>query len=219
MPNILYLHGFASGPLSNKARFFANRFAQIGADVHCPDLAEGDFTRLTLTKQLKLIDRLAQELNPAMIIGSSLGGYLAAIYGSLHPERAPRLLLLAPAFGFPHGWEQRLGKERMAEWEQKGSIEVYHYAAGETRPIGYEFYEDAAWYDRFPDVRQPTLIYHGKRDDDVSPDLSVKFAWGKPNVQLDLVDSDHSLGDVLERIWRGAADFYQQAETVSAGGA
>jgi hypothetical protein len=219
MPNILYLHGFASGPLSNKARFFSNRFAQIGAAVHCPDLAEGDFTRLTLTKQVKLIDRLAQELEPAMIIGSSLGGYLAAIYGSIHPERAPRLLLLAPAFGFPRGWEERLGEEQIAEWEQQGSIPVYHYGAGEARPIGYEFYEDAAWFDQFPDLRQPTLIYHGKRDDEVSPDLSIGFAWGKPNVQLDLVDSDHSLSDVLEYMWQGAADFYRQAETVSAGGA
>ena len=219
MPNILYLHGFASGPLSNKARFFSNRFAQIGATVHCPDLAEGDFTRLTLTRQLKLIDRLARELDPVMIIGSSLGGYLAAIYGSIHPELAPRLLLLAPAFGFPRGWEDRLGKEQMEEWRQKGSMQVYHYGAGESRSIGYEFYENALWFDRYPDLSQPTLIYHGKRDDVVSPDLSVKFAWGKPNVQLDLVDSDHSLGDALEYIWRGAADFYQRAETVSAGGA
>ena len=106
-----------------------------------------------------------------------------------------------------------------SEWQKNGSIPVYHYAAGETRPIGYEFYEDAVWYDQFPPLTQPTLIYHGKRDDDVPADLSVKFAWGKPNVQLELVDSDHSLGDVLEEIWRGAADFYQQAETVSAGGA
>jgi pimeloyl-ACP methyl ester carboxylesterase len=68
-------------------------------------------------------------------------------------------------------------------------------------------------------LRQPTLIYHGKRDDEVSPDLSIGFAWGKPNVQLDLVDSDHSLSDVLEYMWQGAADFYRQAETVSAGGA
>jgi pimeloyl-ACP methyl ester carboxylesterase len=219
MPNILYLHGFASGPLSNKARFFSNRFAQIGAALHCPDLAEGDFARLTLTKQLKLIHRLAQELHPAMIVGSSLGGYLAAIYGSLHPELAPRLLLLAPAFGFPRGWEDRLEKEQMAEWEKSGSMQVYHFAAGEMRPLGYEFYEDAAWFDQYPDVRQPTLIYHGKRDEDVSPNLSVEFAWGKPNVQLDLVDSDHSLSDVLEYIWLGAADFYRQAETVSAGGA
>lgn len=219
MPNILYLHGFASGPLSVKARFFSSRFAQIGATVHCPDLAEGDFTRLTLTKQLKLIDRLARELDPVMIVGSSLGGYLAAIYASLHPERALRLVLLAPAFGFPRGWEDRLGKELLAEWERTGSIQVYHHGAGGLQPIGYEFYEDALWFDQFPDVRQPTLIYHGKRDQDVSPDLSVRFAWGKPNVQLDLVDSDHSLGDVLEYLWQGAADFYQQAETVSARGA
>lgn len=211
MANILYLHGFASGPQSNKARFMATRFSQIGATVHCPDLAEGDFRNLTLTGQLKLIDRLAQELEPAMIIGSSLGGYLASIYATLHPERAPRLVLMAPAFGFPRGWEDRLGKAKMADWQKSGSVDVYNYAEGGERALGYQFYEDALWFDEFPAVTQPTLIYHGTRDLDVRAELSVQFATGKPNVQLELVDSDHALGDVLEEMWRGAASFYQSS--------
>ncbi len=211
MANILYLHGFASGPQSNKARFFATRFSRIGATLHCPDLSEGDFAGLTLTKQLKFIDRLAQELEPAMIVGSSLGGYLAAIYASLHPERARKLVLMAPAFGFPRGWEDQLGKDKMAAWRENGSVEIYHYAEGGQRSLGYQFYEDALWFDQFPDVSQPTLIFHGKLDQDVSPDLSVRFAVGKPNVQLELMDSGHALGDVLDEMWQGAADFYQTA--------
>jgi pimeloyl-ACP methyl ester carboxylesterase len=209
MANILYLHGFASGPQSNKARFFSTRFSQIGATVHCPNLSEGDFAGLTLTRQLKLIDRLAHELQPRMIVGSSLGGYLAAIYATLHPELAPRLVLMAPAFGFPQGWEDRLGKDKMAEWRETGSVEVYHHGDGVQRALGYQFYEDALWFDKFPAVAQPTLVYHGTRDLEVRAELSVQFATGKPNVQLQLVDSDHGLGDVLEEMWQGAARFYQ----------
>ena len=214
MRNVLYLHGFASGPLSTKGRFFATRFAQVGAQVHQPDLAEGDFPSLTLTKQLKLIDRLARELRPELLVGSSLGGYLAALYGALYPEVAPALVLLAPAFGFPRRWAERLGEEKMAEWREKGTIEIYHYGEGRVRPIGYQLYQDAMWFDEFPAVTQPTLIYHGRRDDQVDPALSVEFAVGKPNVELELVDSDHSLTDRLDEMWSGTSKFYQRLETV-----
>lgn len=214
MPNILYLHGFASGPQSTKGRFFATRFAQIGGQVHQPDLAEGDFRGLTLTKQLKLIDRLARELKPALVMGSSLGGYLAALYGALYPEAAPALVLMAPSFGFPRSWTERLGEEKVAEWREKGEMDVYHYGEGRTRPIGYQLYQDAMWFDQFPEVAQPTLIFHGKRDDQVDPKLSVEFAVGKSNVRLELFDSDHGLTDRLDEMWAGTAKFYQGLETV-----
>ncbi len=214
MPNILYLHGFASGPQSTKGRFFATRFSQIGAHVHQPDLAEGDFKGLTLTKQLKLIDRLARELEPVLVMGSSLGGYLAALYGALYPAAAPALVLMAPAFGFPRPWAERLGEQKLAEWREQGSMEVYHYGEGAMRPIGYQLYQDAMWFDEFPDVRQPTLIYHGRRDEQVDPASSIQFAVGRPNVQVELLDSDHGLTDRLDEMWSGAAKFYQRLETV-----
>ena len=47
MSRIVYLHGFASGPSSRKARFFAERFAELGIGLEIPDLAQGDFARLT----------------------------------------------------------------------------------------------------------------------------------------------------------------------------
>jgi pimeloyl-ACP methyl ester carboxylesterase len=209
MSNILYLHGFASGPQSTKGTFFARQFSQIGATVHQPDLSEGDFRGLTLTKQLKLIDRLARELRPTLLMGSSLGGYLAALYGANYPELAPKLVLLAPAFGFPRRWSERLGEERMAEWRQTGEMEVYHYGASAMQPIGYPFYEDSLWFDPYPPVEQPTLLFHGKYDEDVPLKSSLEFSLGKPNVRLEMLESDHRLTDVLDPIWNGASKFYQ----------
>ena len=76
MNRILYLHGFASGPSSGKARFFRHYLEARGAQIEIPDLAAGDFEHLTLTGQLAVIERAANR-EPVALIGSSMGGYLA----------------------------------------------------------------------------------------------------------------------------------------------
>ncbi len=210
MAQILYLHGFASGPQSTKGRYFANQFAQIGAETAMPDLNEGDFSGLTITRQLKFIDRLVQQLRPRLLIGSSMGGYLTALYAAARPELAPALMLMAPAFGFPQRWAERLGEAKLREWEKTGAMEVENYATGRLEPIGYQLYEDAQWHDDVPDVPQPTLLFHGLRDETVDPQLSVDFARSRPNVRLELLDSDHSLTDQLERMWTDTARFYRE---------
>ena len=216
MPNILYLHGFASGPLSTKGRFFHNRFEVMGGEVHQPNLEDGDFQGLTISGQLAVIDRAVRDLNPALVMGSSLGGYVASLYAARHPDRMPALVLLAPAFGFPRRWATQLGDEAMAAWKRTGSREVYHYGERRMLPIGYSLYEDGLQYEEFPEVTSRTLVFHGRYDDVVDPELSVQFAWGKPNVELELVDSDHQLLDVLDAIWERVVPFYQNLEPARA---
>ena len=53
-----------------------------------------------------VIERAVGE-QPAILIGSSLGGYLAALYAARHPAQIERLVLLAPAFQFPRRWRER----------------------------------------------------------------------------------------------------------------
>ena len=52
MTEFIYLHGFASGPGSNKAKAFKKRFDELGISIHVPDLQQGDFENLTLTGQI-----------------------------------------------------------------------------------------------------------------------------------------------------------------------
>src|SRR5579864_423003 len=98
MNRIVYLHGFASGPSSSKAGYFRQRLEGEGFSVAVPDLSEGNFEGLTLSGQLRVIDAAAGGENVALI-GSSMGGYLAALYAARHAD-VERLVLLAPAFGF-----------------------------------------------------------------------------------------------------------------------
>ena len=77
--HLLYLHGFASSPLSTKRSFLAARFAEYGIDLQAPDFNEPDFSTLTITRMLRqvldAIDKEPQE--PVVLIGSSLGGFIA----------------------------------------------------------------------------------------------------------------------------------------------
>jgi pimeloyl-ACP methyl ester carboxylesterase len=98
MTRVVYLHGFASSPLSGKAQFFRRKFEALGIAMEIPRLDEGRFEELTISSQLAVIEQ-AVGGQPAILIGSSLGGYLAALYASRHPSRVEKLVLSAPVAG------------------------------------------------------------------------------------------------------------------------
>jgi hypothetical protein len=198
---LVYLHGFASGPGSHKARYFRDRLPGLVV----PDLTRGDFENLSLTGQLKVLAESAGS-GPVVLIGSSMGGYLAALYAARHTEVA-RLVLMAPAFAFARRWREILGPERMAEWQRTGYLETWNYAANAQRRLSWKLMEDAAAYEEFPEFTQPALVFHGLRDDVVPPGFSREFASGHPNVRLQLFDSGHELTDVLDPMWEAAGPF------------
>ena len=212
MSCVLYLHGFASGPTSAKGQFFQRRFAEAGITVHQPDLAEGDFSSLTVTRQLEAARRAAEAVQPSLVIGSSLGGYVAALLAAARPETIPALVLLAPAFDFARRWAERLGEAEMAAWKEFGALEVYHYGEKRDLPLHYEFYEDALKHEPFPAFAQPCLILHGLRDEVVDANQSIHYAQGKSNIRLEIVDSDHVLTDCLDDLWAWVYDFYRTHE-------
>jgi pimeloyl-ACP methyl ester carboxylesterase len=196
MKRVIYLHGFASGPSSSKARYFRQRLEGAGFSVTVPDLAEGDFEGLTLSGQLDVIARAAAG-GPAALMGSSMGGYLAALYAARHPE-IERVVLLAPAFGFARRWAERMGDAAIEAWRREGTIDVFHYGEGRNRALRIGLLEDAAQYEDYPDVRQPCLIFHGIKDDVVPVRYSEEFAAARENVELHAVESGHELLNVLD---------------------
>jgi hypothetical protein len=205
-PRLIYLHGFASSPSSQKARYFRERFEAVGVELAVPDLAEGDFERLTITGQLRVIERVASA-EAVSLMGSSLGGYLAALYAVRHAEQVHKLVLMAPAFGFGRGWERMLGPARMESWRRAGFMPVFHYGAGREQRLGYQLIEDAQAYETFPDFQQPALIFHGIEDPAVPVSLSVEFVKNHPNAVLHTFHSGHELTDVLEPMWLETARF------------
>jgi uncharacterized protein len=193
---VLYLHGFASSPLSRKATFLAARLRRLGFSVDIPALDEGDFERLTITRQLEFV-RPSIEKGRLSVIGSSLGGYLAALLAARY-SNIDRLVLLAPAFGFHRLWIHELGPERLADWREQDALNIYHYGAGREVPLRYDLMRDAEQYPPFPDFQQPALILHGENDHVVPIELSEDFLAAHPNCRLRRFPSGHELTDVLE---------------------
>lgn len=202
----IYLHGFASSPASSKAQFFREKLAADGVETLIPDLAQDDFEHLTISGQLRVIEQITLG-EPVRLIGSSMGGYLAALYAARHPE-TERVVLMAPAFGFAIRWPLSLGQERLDQWRRTGWMEVFHYAFGEPRRVHYELIEDGRKYEEFPDVRQPTLVFHGVSDAVVPAAFSEEFARGRSNVRLRLLESGHELTDMTAPIWVEIEKFF-----------
>jgi pimeloyl-ACP methyl ester carboxylesterase len=203
---LIYLHGFASSPGSNKARRFAEALQLRGQPVQIPDLNEGDFRGLTISRQLDLIDRLTDGGGPGsvVLIGSSMGAYVAALYAA-RSERVAALALMAPAFDFFNRWDERLSPEAWDLWRRRGAIPVLHHGTDQPEEIGFELALDARQHPSFPEVSVPTLVLHGRGDETVPYQGSERFAAGRDNVELELLDSDHGLGDqvewILERVF------------------
>lgn len=196
MTRIVYLHGFASGPQSSKARYFRTLLEGAGATVDIPDLTDGDFEHITITGQLAVIDRIVAGDSVALI-GSSLGGYLAALYAARH-EHVKRAVLLAPAFGFAQRWPERLGPAAVEAWRHTGAIDVLHYADNRNRKLGYQVLADGERFEAYPDFTQPALIFHGAHDDAVPVRYSEEFAASHPNAALEVLDAGHDLLNVLD---------------------
>jgi pimeloyl-ACP methyl ester carboxylesterase len=205
MSRFVYLHGFASSPSSRKARFFEERFGELGIGLEIPELVEGEFRKLTLTAQLDVIDRVVGG-EPVSLIGSSMGGYLASLYAARHAE-VKKLVLLAPAFSFSSRWPETLGQPAMEEWKRTNALEVFHYSQNRVTELGYQLIEDARQYEAYPNFTQPALLFQGRQDTIVLPEYAETFAAAHPNAKLRLLDSDHDLVNVLDEMWRETEEF------------
>jgi uncharacterized protein len=202
---IIYLHGFASGPGSRKAQVFQSRLTAAGLAVSVPQLDGGNFSGLTITGQYEILEQEAGG-EPAVLIGSSMGGYLAALYASRHPE-IEKLVLMAPAFDFQSRWPAMLGAEKFRAWQQTGELEVFHYADQGPRKVGWQLAADAATWPAVPDFHQPALLFHGVNDPTVPIAGSRAYADTHPNVTMESFDAGHELTEVLEEMWQRTAVF------------
>jgi pimeloyl-ACP methyl ester carboxylesterase len=214
--HVFYLHGFASSPHGGKAQLLAERFAPLGVTLHAPDLNEPDFETLTATRMIGQVEAALAALppGPVVLIGSSLGGFVAwhvaaRAEAEAGRRRVDRLVLLAPALTFDEAsFEEMLGADGLRRWRDSGRLELMHYGYGGPRTLRHDIVPDAARYkSRSAAVTIPVLIFQGRRDDLVDAAMVEAFAAGRPNVRLRLFDDDHRLHESLPAIWRETEAF------------
>ncbi len=214
--HVVYLHGFTSSPDSSKARYLRDRLARVGIDLHVPDFNQPEFRTLTVTRMLGQLDETVGALTPGpiVLVGSSLGGYVALHAAARRAKAAPdgrpitRLVLLAPALDFGSGRDASLSAAEVDEWRRTGWRNVFHHAHGHVAPVHYALWDDASGRDAFEAAREiPTLIFQGRRDEVVRPEAAEAYAATQPNVTLCLLDDDHQLGRHLDQVWAKTAAF------------
>ena len=142
-PTRVFIHGLESSGTGTKGAFFRDKY---------PDMIIENFVGPFQDRMEKLNKTLSGK-SSLILVGSSYGGLMAAVYAFNNAGRIRRLILLAPALNL-HEFEPYLGRRLLI----------------------------------------PTVIYHGRHDDVVSPssvqDIARKiFA----NCEYHLVDDDHSL--------------------------
>lgn len=214
-PVWLYLHGFASSPRSKKAVAFERWGAARGTPMRALDMRVPSFEHLRVSAMRETVVRAIDAVDPddpgrarAVIVGSSLGGFMACHVAAADP-RVVALFLMAPAFRLADVWRARLGEATLSRWRDEGSLEVDDHATGGRSRVDYGFFAELATLDRqLPDLRMPVCIVHGTRDDVVPIETSRELASGRPNVELLEVDDGHELAESLPRILALADAFF-----------
>jgi len=210
---VLYLHGFASSPASSKAEYLAARLAPLGVALERPDLNVPDFSTLTVARMISQVEDAlgADAACPVVLVGSSLGGFVAwhvAARAEAAGRPLDRLVLLAPALDFGRRDLALEPDEGLRRWRERGWWECDHHAYGERRRVHYALYGDAGRYDtENAVVSAPALVFQGRRDEVVRPEVVAAFAARRPTIELHLLDDDHQLAGSLETIWRETARF------------
>lgn len=202
--HVVYLHGFASSPASGKAERFRQECAARGISFTCPDLNLPSFETLTASRMLEQAREAIESTGPGpvMLVGSSLGGFVAVHAAAQDTTgRVERLALMAPAFDFGGNRLRQLGLVGIEQWRKEGSMEFFHYAHNKPRRVWFKLYEDAAQYDAFAlRLSQPIHIFQGRQDDTVLPSTVATWAEGRSNVDLHWYEDGHQLGDSIEDI-------------------
>lgn len=183
-PGFLFLPGFRSDMSGTKAQeidrlaaregLAATRFdyrGHGGSDGRFAALGIGDW----LADTLLVLDRATE--GPQILIGSSMGGWLALLAALRRPDRVSGLILVAPAPDFT----ERLMWARFPESVRRAILETGQYDmpsdyGDEPSPITRHLIEDGRRHlllDGPIAIDCPVRILHGRRDPDVPPALSL----------------------------------------------
>lgn len=212
----VYLHGFASSPGSKKATMFRRTFADLGIDLLVPDLENGDFQNITISRQIDVVKECMDRFpgHRFGVIGSSMGGYLSILLAQLRPE-ITALYLMAPGFNFLKRWSERLGYDSQNPEAIPALIPVFHYHYNEEKMLSQAIFRDAETWDKLSLQRKlSTRLVHGIHDDTVPIEQSRNFVKTHPWCRLKELDSDHSLISHIDWMVSDCLEFFRESGTL-----
>jgi pimeloyl-ACP methyl ester carboxylesterase len=223
-PGLLFLGGFASDMTGTKASFLAERCAEKRVsftrfDYRGCGQSPGKFTDSTIgmwfEDTLAVFDQLTQ--GPQIVVGSSMGGWLALLLAKARGQRLKALIGIAAAPDFTEDlvWDKLTSPQR--DILLRDSLIYEDNAPPDHRiPLTLKLVEEARNHLvlREPlSVPCPVRLLQGMQDDEVpwtyAPRIAAHIAQEDVGVTL-IKNGDHRLNqpENLELVWRMAAEFF-----------
>lgn len=220
-PTVVWLGGFRSDMGGTKAQALADWARDAGRacvrfDYFGHGESSGDFLHGTVGRwredALAVIDGLTQ--GPLVLVGSSMGGWIACLAALARPERIAGLVLLAPAADMTDKlMEPALTGEARATLARDG-VWTRPSEYGEGDPVTAALIEEGRLWSILPGpvaITAPLHVLQGGADPDVPwpHALALAQAWAGPDVVFTLIrDGDHRLSrpQDLRRLIAAAAE-------------
>ena len=190
---VTFAHGLWSSTDSSKAAWMRSQ----GWEVTTVEMRKHGWDQASQTQAV--LDVINEHGPFDLLIGSSFGGLATANAAALRPELDLRLVLLAPAFGYPELMAATLGDEAMQAWEETGHHAFHPPGWDEPVVLPWSFVEKArplGW----PALDHPTAILHGSNDDVVPLANSQRAQAAYPHVILRVVEDGHRLHESLSEL-------------------
>ena len=202
----VFLPGYMSDMTGAKAMltesFCVDRgLACLRLDYSGHGASDGAFTDGTIGRwaddALMLVDRLVQ--GPLVLVGSSMGGWIALLVALARPERIAGLIGIAAAPDFTEElmWDAMMPAERV-QLERDGVLHIPSLY-GDPTPVTAALIADGRTrllLDRPIPLHCPVRLLHGQRDPDVPWQTALRLVerLQSDDVQVTLIkDGDHRL--------------------------
>jgi pimeloyl-ACP methyl ester carboxylesterase len=160
-PPIVFLHGIGTSAATWTAcaELLADRFTTIAVDLpgHGESPVPEDPSEFTRDRALEDLDELLVELGaPAVLVGHSLGGYLALAHAATRQgvARAVVVLNTGPGYRDP---------EKRERWNERSRRNAHRFGVP-PRVADLNLQEDSVVMDRLADMEAPTLVLAGTDD-------------------------------------------------------
>jgi pimeloyl-ACP methyl ester carboxylesterase len=216
VPTVVFLGGFRSDMTGTKATFLEQQCRARGQgyirfDYSGHGASGGDFAALSLSAWKNdaqtIIDKLTK--GPVILVGSSMGGWIALLLALEKPEKVAGLVGIAAAADFTRDMQKALSDEQKKQLIDNGYIDVPSDYSPEPYRISKALLEDGdrlCILDRDNVLATPVRLVQGMKDSDVPWQTAFRIRNAiAGDVEVILIESgDHRLSrpedlDLIDR--------------------
>ena len=230
-PTLVFLPGYASDMDGTKALALDGLAERLGLELLRFDYSgtgasEGRFEEGTLDgwlgEALQLVDRMTE--GPLVLVGSSMGGWIALHIALRRPERVAALVGIAAAPDFTDWGYTTEEKQKLAADGRLDQPNPYGPEPQLTTLGFWQSGEALKLLDAPIEIGCPVRLVHGDADDEVPVEIAARLmrGFGSTDVQLVLIkDGGHRLSqpNEIDAILRTAESLIESVDATPADGA